>query len=114
MITPQTLLLRGQHHRQFARWVLLGSPAAVDPSEHSVPESPVQAQRTLTAAVAGQTSPRNQEDLQRISEANLKHGRQTKDKLAAQRHAAKVGRRVRGELERIERQIVDAGLTPDS
>jgi hypothetical protein len=34
----------------------------------------------------GQTS----EGLQRISEANIKHGRQTKDKLAAQRHAAKL------------------------
>ena len=33
---------------------------------------------------------RTPEGLQRISEANLKHGRQTKDKLAAQRHAAKV------------------------
>ena len=59
------------------------------------------------------TGARTQEGLQRISEANLKHGRQTKDKLAAQRHAAKVGRRVRGELKRIERQIVDAGLMPD-
>ena len=29
------------------------------------------------------------EGLQRISEANLKHGRQTKDKLAAQRHTHK-------------------------
>ena len=57
--------------------------------------------------------PRTPEGLQRISEANLKHGRQTKDKLAAQRHAAKVGRRVRGELKQIERQIVDAGLMPD-
>ena len=54
-----------------------------------------------------------QEGLQRISEANLKHGRQTKDKLAAQRHAAKVGRRVMGELKRIEGQLVDAGLMPD-
>ena len=53
---------------------------------------------------------RSQQGLQRISEANLKHGRQTKDKLAAQRHAAKVGRRVRCELKRIKRQIVDAGL----
>ena len=60
------------------------------------------------------TGSRNQERVQRISEANLKHDRQTKDKLAAQRHAAKVGRRVRGELKQIERQIVDAGLTPDS
>ena len=59
------------------------------------------------------TGSRTQEGLQRISEANLKHGRQTKDKLAAQRHAAEVGRRVRGELKRIERPIVDAGLMPD-
>ena len=57
--------------------------------------------------------PRTQRGLQRISEANFKHGQQTKAKLAAQRHAAKVGRRVRGELKRIERQIVDAGLMPD-
>ena len=49
----------------------------------------------------------------RISEAILKHGRQTKDKLAAQRHAAEVGRRVIGELKQLEQQIVDAGLMPD-
>jgi hypothetical protein len=54
-----------------------------------------------------------EEDLQRLSEANIKHGRQTKDKLAAQRHAAKVGRRVRGELKRLEGQLVDARLMPD-
>ena len=59
------------------------------------------------------TGARTQEGLQRISEANLKHGRQTKDKLAAQRHAAKVGRRVLGELKRLERQLENAGLMPD-
>ena len=59
------------------------------------------------------TGPKTQRGLQHISEANLKHGRQTKDKLAAQRHAAEVGRRVMGELKRIEQQIVDAGLMPD-
>ena len=52
------------------------------------------------------------EGLQRISEANIKHGRQTKDKLAAQRHAAKVGRRVTAELKRLENAIIDAGLMP--
>ena len=52
---------------------------------------------------------RTPEGLQRISEANLKHGRLTKDKLAAKRHAAEVGRRVMGELKRIERQLMDAG-----
>ena len=59
------------------------------------------------------TGPRTQRGLQRISEANLKHGRQTKDKLAAQRHAAKVGRRVLGELKQLERQLAAAGLMPD-
>ena len=56
---------------------------------------------------------RTPEGLQRISEANLKHGRQTEDKLAAQRHAAEVGRRVMGELKRLERQLFDAGLMLD-
>ena len=59
------------------------------------------------------TGPRTQRGLQRISEANLKHGRQTKDKLAAQRHAAKVGRRVMGKLKLLEQQIINAGLMPD-
>ena len=71
---------------------------------------------TMIAAhcmTAGPPVDANQESLQRISEANLKHGQQTKDKLAAQRHAAKVGRWVMGELKRIEQQIVDAGLMPD-
>ena len=58
------------------------------------------------------TGPKTQRGLQRISEANLKHGRQTKDKLAAQRHAAEVGRRVMGELKRIENAIINAGLMP--
>ena len=59
------------------------------------------------------TGARTPEGLQRISEANIKHGRQTKDKLAAQRHAAKVGRRVLGELKRLERRLVEAGLMSD-
>ena len=49
---------------------------------------------------------------QRLSDAQLRHGKYTKDKLAAQRHAAEVGRRVMGELKRLEQQIVDAGLMP--
>ena len=59
------------------------------------------------------TGARTQEGLQRISESNLKHGRQRKDKLAAQRHAAKVGRRVMDELKRLEGQLEEAGLMPD-
>ena len=78
------------------------------------------ARAPLTSTMAGavsmgglSTGARTPEGLQRILEANLKHGRQTKNKLAAQRHAAKVGRRVMGELKRLESQLVDAGLMPD-
>ena len=70
-----------------------------------------QAQRSVVKGC--RTGERTPEGLQRISEANIKHGRQTKDKLAAQRHAAKVGRRVVGELKQLERQLEDAGLMPD-
>ena len=59
------------------------------------------------------TGARTLEGLKRISEANLKHGRRTKEKLAANRHSADVGRRVRAELKRIEAQLIDAGLMPD-
>ena len=69
---------------------------------HSVPEGRIQAQWPLQTLDDLSDGPRNQEGVQRISDANIKHGRQTNDKLAAQRHAAKVGRRVTGELKRIE------------
>ena len=54
------------------------------------------------------TGARNQEGIPRISEANIKHGRQANDKLAAQRHAAKVRGRVRGKPKRIEGQLFAA------
>ena len=60
------------------------------------------------------TGARTLEGLQRISEANLKHGRQTKEKLAANRHSADVGRRIKAQLKRIEAQLIDAGLMPDN
>ena len=59
------------------------------------------------------TGARTLDGLKRISEANLKHGRRTKEKLAANRHSADVGRRVRAELKRIEAQLINAGLIPD-
>ena len=49
---------------------------------------------------------------QKLSDSQLRHGKYTKDKLAAQRHAAEVGRRVMGELKRIENAIINAGLMP--
>ena len=77
---------------------------------HSLSENRVRAQWSLLRGARGPSRPgaRTPEGLQRISEANFKHGRQTKEKLAAQRHAAKVGRWVRGELKRIERQLFAA------
>jgi hypothetical protein len=73
-------------------------------------------QRTSTmAATDSMAAYRQAQGLQRAHSASqrpIRHGRQTKDKLAAQRHAAKVGRRVMGELKRLEQQIVDAGLMP--
>ena len=59
------------------------------------------------------TGARTPEGLQRISEANLKHGRQTKGKLEAKRHAAEVGRQVMSELKKLEHQLIDVGLMPD-
>ena len=46
--------------------------------------------------------------LKKISDANLKHGKYTSDKLEAQHHAAKVGKRVLAELKRIEQLLLDA------
>ena len=78
-----------------------------------MPKRRLQAQWPLQTPWGLSTGARTPEGLQRISEANIKHGRQTKDKLEAQRHAAEVGRRVMGELKKLERQLVDAGLMPE-
>jgi hypothetical protein len=51
--------------------------------------------------------------LDRLAASKTKHGRFTKQKRAEAKRRAETGRRVRGELKRIERQIVDAGLMPD-
>ena len=50
--------------------------------------------------------------LQRLTAAQLRHGKYTKTELAKAKHRAEIGRRVRGELKRLERQLVDAGLMP--
>ena len=51
--------------------------------------------------------------MKRISEANLKHGRMTKDKLAEQRRLADEGRILKARLKRIENLLIDAGLMPE-
>ena len=59
------------------------------------------------------TGARTSAGLQCNSETHLKHGRRTKEKLAANRHSADVGRRIRAKLKHIENQLIDAGLIPD-
>ena len=56
------------------------------------------------------TGARTQEGLQRISAANLKHGRFTKEKMEAQRKRGEVGRRVLAEIKQIEAELLAADL----
>ena len=56
------------------------------------------------------TGARTPEGLQRISEANVRHGQFTKNKLARQRRAAEVGRECRAKLKIIEQRLIAAGL----
>ena len=56
------------------------------------------------------TGARTPEGLRRISEANLKHGRYTKDKLERKRRAAEVGRECRAKLKIIKQRLIAAGL----
>lgn len=56
------------------------------------------------------TGAKTAEGLLRISEANLRHGRYTKDRLERQRRAAEVGRKVRAKVKLIERRLLAAGL----
>ena len=111
--STQCQVCKPHYHWQIARWVLLGSGAAGRPVGAKSAREP----HTSTMATADSTEGYQQAHrlswAYSASQANLKHGRQTRDELAAQRHAAKVGRRVRGELKRIKRRIVDAGLMPD-
>ena len=50
--------------------------------------------------------------LQRLSDAQLRHGKYTKTELAKAKHRAEIGRRVRGQLKRLVQKIENAGLMP--
>ena len=56
------------------------------------------------------TGPRTKEGRARISEANLRHGKFTKDKLEERRATAAKGREIRKELHQIERELIAGGL----
>ena len=70
-----------------------------------LPESHAQEQWTLCLTWGLIYGARTPKGLQRILTAKFKLGRKTKEKLAANRHSADVGRRVRAQLKRIEAQL---------
>ena len=55
------------------------------------------------------TGPRTEEGRARIAEANLRHGRYTKDKLEKRRMNAAKGRKIRKELRQLERELIEQG-----
>jgi len=55
------------------------------------------------------TGPRTEEGRTRISDANLRHGRYTKDKLEKRRENAAKGREIRKELRHIEQMLIEQG-----
>jgi hypothetical protein len=55
------------------------------------------------------TGPRTEEGRARISEANLRHGKYTKDKLEKRRENAAKGRAIKKELRHIERHLLSTG-----
>ena len=56
------------------------------------------------------TGARTPEGLQRISDANLKHGRYTKEKLELMKKRNVINSRIRAELALIEEELVNSGL----
>lgn len=56
------------------------------------------------------TGPRTEEGRDRISAANLHHGKFTKDKLEKRRENVSKGRAIRKELRQIERELIAGGL----
>ena len=59
------------------------------------------------------TGAKTPEGIQRISEANVRHGRYIKDKLEKQRRAAEVGRQVNSKLRILEAQLRTFGIFQD-
>ena len=56
------------------------------------------------------TGPRTEDGRARISAANLRHGKYTKDKIVKRRENAAKGREIRKELRQMERELIADGL----
>lgn len=59
------------------------------------------------------TGAKTPEGLKRISDANLKHGKYTKDKITRDKRAAQVGTEVREKLKLLERKLIESGFLDD-
>ena len=55
------------------------------------------------------TDPKTTDGLTRLTEAQIKHGRFTKEKRAEAKRRAEQGRQMRGELKELETWFVDRG-----
>ena len=60
------------------------------------------------------TGPKTKEGRAQITEANLRHGRYTKDKLKKRRESAAKGREIRKELRQLERELIEQGALTKS
>ena len=56
------------------------------------------------------TGPRTEDGRARISAANLRHGKYTKDKIVKRRTSATKGREIMKELRQMERDLIASGL----
>ena len=56
------------------------------------------------------TGAKTSEGRDRISQANMRHGKYTKDKLEKRRENAAKGRQIRKELRQMERELIAVGL----
>ena len=81
-----------------------------DPSGHRVPTSCPKEERALQTPGGASTGPKTEEGRARISAANLRHGKFTKDKLQKRRANAAKGREIRKELRQMERELIAGGL----
>jgi hypothetical protein len=81
-----------------------------DTSGHRVSASCQQEERPLPTTWGASTGAKTEEGRARISAANLRHGKFTKDKLEKRRENAAKGREIRKELRQMERELIAGGL----
>ncbi len=82
-----------------------------DTSGHSVCQCPANKKNGRCRLHGGaSTGAKTQEGRARISAANLRHGKFTKDELEKRRENAAKGRKVRAEIKLIEASLIEQGV----